>query len=115
VTPPEREELAQAEVDQALAALPPAIQRLARAVPVHLLERPEDPEQSDLLGCFEGASLMEDCPHALPRILLFLENLELEADGNPVEFAEEVRITFLHELGHYLGWDEEEIERQGLA
>jgi len=25
-----------------------------------------------------------------------------------------VRITYLHELGHYLGWDESDLEARGL-
>jgi predicted Zn-dependent protease with MMP-like domain len=25
-----------------------------------------------------------------------------------------VRLTYLHELGHYLGWDEDEIAERGL-
>ena len=28
-------------------------------------------------------------------------------------FREEVRITYLHELGHYLGLEEDEIEARG--
>ena len=28
---------------------------------------------------------------------------------------EEVRVTLLHELGHYLGWDENDMERYGIA
>ena len=30
-------------------------------------------------------------------------------------FLREVRITYLHELGHYFGWDEEQITNVGLA
>jgi predicted Zn-dependent protease with MMP-like domain len=30
------------------------------------------------------------------------------------DFREEVRITFLHELGHYLGLNEEDISERGL-
>ena len=29
-------------------------------------------------------------------------------------FREEVRLTYLHELGHYLGWDEDELTARGL-
>lgn len=25
------------------------------------------------------------------------------------------RLTYLHELGHYLGWDEGDLERRGLG
>jgi predicted Zn-dependent protease with MMP-like domain len=29
-------------------------------------------------------------------------------------FRDEVRLTYLHELGHYLGWDEDELAARGL-
>jgi predicted Zn-dependent protease with MMP-like domain len=31
------------------------------------------------------------------------------------ELEEEIRITVLHEIGHHLGWDEEELAERGLA
>jgi predicted Zn-dependent protease with MMP-like domain len=31
------------------------------------------------------------------------------------ELREEIRITIIHELGHYFGFGEEELERRGLA
>ena len=32
-----------------------------------------------------------------------------------VVYRQEVRTTYLHELGHYLGWDETDMEDHGLA
>jgi len=29
-------------------------------------------------------------------------------------YREEVRVTYLHELGHYLGWDEDDLTARGL-
>jgi predicted Zn-dependent protease with MMP-like domain len=29
-------------------------------------------------------------------------------------FRKEVRLTYLHELGHYLGWDEDQVAAHGL-
>jgi predicted Zn-dependent protease with MMP-like domain len=29
-------------------------------------------------------------------------------------FRAEARLTFLHELGHYLGWDEDQVSARGL-
>jgi len=29
-------------------------------------------------------------------------------------FREEVERTYLHELGHYLGWDEDDVAARGL-
>ena len=49
-----------------------------------------------------------------PQIVLFLENILDYAEGDPAAFRDEVRLTYLHELGHYLGWDENEIAQRGL-
>ena len=48
-------------------------------------------------------------------IRLFIENLRDEAEDDPERFRQEVRTTLLHELGHYLGLDEDELERRNLA
>jgi predicted Zn-dependent protease with MMP-like domain len=45
---------------------------------------------------------------------LFQKNLE-RAAASREELEEEIRITVLHEIGHHLGWDEEELEARGLA
>jgi len=51
----------------------------------------------------------------VPRqILLFLENIWDFAEADPKTFLEEVRITYIHEFGHYLGLDESELEERGL-
>lgn len=72
----------------------------------------------DLLGLFEGCSRLDgppETPQDLPRIRLFLDNLWDHAGGDVAEFREELRITLLHELGHYLGLDEEQVAALGLA
>ncbi len=79
----------------------------------------DDPElDEDLLGLFEGCSLLDglpETPQDLPRIRLFLDNLWDHAEGDVAAFREELRITLLHELGHYLGLDEEQVAALGLA
>jgi len=45
---------------------------------------------------------------------LFLENLWDFADGDHKVFCDEVRITYLHELGHFLGWDEDDLAAREL-
>ncbi len=69
----------------------------------------------DELGLFEGACLLDDDGYGdPPRIRLFLENIWEWVDGYEEDFLEEVITTYLHELGHYLGWDEDEIADRGL-
>lgn len=101
--------------------LPAAVRHAAREVPVCFETRPNaalraDGLEADLLGLFVGrahnASLGEG--GLPPQILLFLTNLWDYAEADRQAYEEEVRITYLHELGHYLGWDEADLADRGL-
>ena len=48
------------------------------------------------------------------QILLFLGNLWEFAEADETAFLDEVRITYLHELGHYFGWDEDDLAARDL-
>ena len=48
------------------------------------------------------------------EIILFLENLWDFAEGDAAVFRDEARITYLHELGHFFGWDEEDLAAREL-
>lgn len=65
------------------------------------------------MGSPEGTELSgEDLEP--PRILLYTANL-WDFSGERLEaYREEVRLTFLHELGHFLGWDEDQVADRGL-
>ena len=39
---------------------------------------------------------------------------ELRTEGDVEIFRDECRLTYLHELGHYLGWDEDDLTARGL-
>jgi len=70
---------------------------------------------SDILGLFVGAEFADEGFSVLPsQIILFLENLWDVAEGDEEVFCEEVRITFLHELGHFFGLDEDDLTERGL-
>ena len=76
---------------------------------------PDDGQEGDLLGLFIGPELAHEGDEPMPpQIILFLENLWDEAEGNERTFRKEVRITYLHELGHYLGLDEDDLFERGL-
>ncbi|HUR56607.1 MAG TPA: metallopeptidase family protein [Opitutaceae bacterium] len=114
--------LAADTVGAAQRQLPSAIRPLARDVAVHYERRPEadvlaDGFEPDILGLFtgnaHGTELAHDTP-APPQILLYLENLWDFAEADEGIFADEVRLTYLHELGHYLGWDEDDLAARGL-
>jgi predicted Zn-dependent protease with MMP-like domain len=54
-------------------------------------------------------------PDEMPRITLFIDTLAQAANQRRTVFLHEVRTTYLHELGHYFGWDEGQIANVGLA
>jgi predicted Zn-dependent protease with MMP-like domain len=102
--------------------LPPDIRALARGVAVHYEQLPAEDViaegfEPDILGLFTGSphgtEFSQEIP-APPQILLYLENLWDFAEGDVDVFREELRVTYLHELGHYLGWDEDQLTARGL-
>ena len=108
--------IATEEVGMISKVLPEEISKAAANCSVHYEEKPEgDFDDNEILGCFEGSSLIDDPDPSTPaRIKLFLENLWEHAGREEEDFRDEVGTTYLHELGHYLGWDEEEIAERGL-
>jgi predicted Zn-dependent protease with MMP-like domain len=115
-------QLAADTVAAAQQRLPPEIRPLARQVPVHYETGPSadvlaEGFEPDILGLFTGephGTSGESPNPAPPQILLYLESLWGFAEEDVTVFREEVRLTYLHELGHYLGWDEDELARRGL-
>ena len=111
------EKMAEDEVSAVLAALPKPLAERARQLPVLFARKPDpdDGQEEDLLGLFIGFELADEGYETLPpQIVLFLENLWDEAGNNERAFRDEVRITYLHELGHYLGLDEDDLFERGL-
>ena len=102
--------------------LPPEIRGLAREVAVHYERVATDDViadgfEPDILGLFTGSPYGEELAHdnpAPPQILLYVESLWDFAEGDMEIFRDEVRVTYLHELGHYLGWGEDELAARGL-
>jgi predicted Zn-dependent protease with MMP-like domain len=113
---------AEEEVTKTLRRLPARLRERAQTLLVRYDEFVE-PDllatgiEPDTLGLFEGCAFADElyCEDALPsRIILFLANLWEEADGNEAIFREEVRKTYLHELGHFLGLTEDELADRDL-
>lgn len=75
---------------------------------------PDDPEDT-LFGLYEGVPLTErrhDDVLLPDQITIFRRPL-LEWAESEDEIVEEVRITVLHEIGHFFGLDEERLEELG--
>jgi predicted Zn-dependent protease with MMP-like domain len=115
--------LAEGEVQRTLERLPAEVRDAAAECIVtfeDIVDAVAEDESldGDLLGLFEGFSRLDPLPGGpedMPRIRLFLDNLWNFAGQDEGSFRKEVRTTWLHELGHYLGWGEEEVEALGLG
>lgn len=113
-------ELAHDEVNSTLASLPEDLRPRAAALPVSYERAPgraviADGIEPDTLGLFVGGEFAHADDVPVPaQIILYLENIRDMVEGDEAEFRAEVRITFIHELGHYLGLDEEDLEERGL-
>ena len=112
--------LALEEVEATLDELPAPLRERARQLPVTFERVPNAGLQADgiapdTLGLFNGPELAEeDAVPMPPQIILFLENLWDFAEGDEGIFCDEVHTTLLHELGHYLGLNEDDLTERGL-
>jgi predicted Zn-dependent protease with MMP-like domain len=119
------EERIRAIAEKVLAELPVKFRRRLIGVPVLVEDRPSEDlvrERFDprSLGLFEGPTdaqrQLGDVAPTPTRIVLYAANLAAFVDPEDEdELAGEVEVTLLHEIGHYFGLDEEELEALGLG
>ncbi|MBX2801799.1 MAG: metallopeptidase family protein [Myxococcales bacterium] len=117
----------EAVVADAARTLHPAIRAYLGQVPILVEEVPpedvclqfEPPAPpSEILGVFTGSSLAERSvedpwSHLPATILLFRRNLQRFALDR-THLLQELQITVFHELGHFLGLSEEDLEARDL-
>ena len=115
----------QRSLEDAMENLPEPVMRAAHEVAILIEPYPSREHLADaggglapdLLGLYTGTPLPErstwDSGRPPDLIHLFRRNLEFLA-RTPEELQEEIRVTLLHEVGHYLGMDEPDLERLGL-
>ena len=99
-------------VARTIAELPPELHVEAAKVPCLFQEF--DAEDPELLGTY-GEFSEHEISGANGPIVLYLAAIETYAQEENLGFDDEVRITYLHELGHHFGWGEGELEERGLA
>jgi predicted Zn-dependent protease with MMP-like domain len=112
-------------VERLIEELPQPIREAIANVPIILEPFPdeqllfsEDPPMDPLiLGLFDGIPLTEmshDTVVTRPtRIVLYLENIRL-VSFDRATLEDELWITLKHEIGHFLGLDEDELAERGL-
>jgi predicted Zn-dependent protease with MMP-like domain/Flp pilus assembly protein TadD len=115
-----------AAVEDAVAGLPPAIREYLSNVAIAVEDLPSDddllgsdpPLAPSILGIFRGAPLgqkasQDPWSHFPSSIVLYQKNLQRFARDRR-ELIEQIEITVMHEVGHFLGMDEEELWERGL-
>ncbi len=109
---------------RALSELPPVFRDALSNVAVVVEDWPPDwllddlgiPPDDTLYGYYHGVPLPErsiqDSGNLPDNISIYRGPLE-EDFPDPAELSREIRITLLHEIGHYFGMQEEELARLG--
>jgi predicted Zn-dependent protease with MMP-like domain len=109
-------------VERALDGLPPELSELLDNVAIVVEDWPdhsalnasEGPDDT-LYGLYEGVPLTERGAGyygVLPDKITIFRG-PLERDFGPGELEEQIRITVVHEVAHYFGFDEERLEELG--
>ena len=113
------------EVSRVVDRLPRRFRDQLRNVEFVVEERPSpallraeglDPRRDTLYGIYQGVPLPErsalDPPLLPDKITIFAEPL-LQDFLAPDELRKEIRLTVLHEIAHYFGMEEDEIDELG--
>ena len=115
-------------VQDAIDSIPEEFLEELENVAILLADEPEESdfegdgyftEQGDLLGLYDGVSLDEradgygfgDCPDTITIYKGPHERL----GGSREDVLEEIRKTVVHEIAHYFGMDEEQVDEMGYA
>ncbi len=94
-------------VRNALDSLPREI--AARLENVAVVVEEVNREEPDLYG------LCEELPYMPVKVSIYRRPLVEDYGDDPAELEAEIRITVLHELAHYFGFDEKQIEELGYG
>lgn len=110
-------EVAEDETRETLRAIPKPLRDKVRGIVVSYEPYPGKTREteglaSDTMGVFVGRAFPDevtDTGMIPPQIVLFLRNIWEESGGDEEIYRDEVVTTILHEIGHYLGLDEEDL------
>jgi predicted Zn-dependent protease with MMP-like domain len=115
-----------AAVEDALTSLPEQVRRYLSNVAIAVEGVPssddllgsDPPLSPQILGLFRGApygekASMDPWSQFPSSIVLYQKNLERYAQDRE-ELLDEIAITLVHEVGHFLGLDEEDLWERGL-
>jgi predicted Zn-dependent protease with MMP-like domain len=128
---PSKREYFDKQVVWVLDRLPKKIRRLLEEIPLHVEDCPSPrmiremgvESDEELCGCFVGVALGERYelnPQVPNTVMLFRQGIYAQAVNNQgilrrSELRRQIRITILHELGHFYGLDENELDQLGYG
>jgi predicted Zn-dependent protease with MMP-like domain len=103
-------------VDRALDDIPDELAGLVRNVVV-LVEDEPPPDDPDLLGLYDGVSLVDRIANhtGLPDRIFIFRNPLLDMCEDLEDLEEEIRITVVHEVAHHFGIDDARLHDLGYA
>lgn len=113
-------------LEESIDSLPPQFARWLEEVAIVVEDEPSAAilremgmeEDDDLLGSFTGHAItrhsVDDTGNLPPQIMVFRQPL-MDLCRNREELGVEIRKTLLHELGHYAGFDEDDLEQMGYG
>lgn len=105
-------------VSLALDRVPPELMRLMDNVAVFVEEEPEDTEDRELLGLYEGTPLTERgewYAGVLPDRITIYRGPTLRMCETREDVVAETEITVVHEIAHHFGIDDERLHALGYG
>lgn len=128
ITPAERE-LFDREFAEALRTLPPPARKLLQTIPVAVDDYPSpeiqaemEVDEDELFGLYTGtpeiersfdqAGSVSDVIH-IYRLALLRDAAERKGTIDVRRLREQIKVTILHELGHYHGFDDDHLDGLG--
>lgn len=123
----------EAAIEEALDELPPRFLEALDNVGIAMEDEPteeqlsyqeygtSDQETGDLLGLYDGVAITErgdgygEFGFDLPDLITIFKGPHERCCNTRKELVEEIKTTVVHEIGHYYGLDEDDLERLGLA
>lgn len=111
-------DLFESTIQRTLDELPPQFRdRLDNVEVIIESEWEDDP---DIYGLYDGVPLPERMAGSTDmrgpdRVYVFRRPLVADFGDDPRTLAHEIRVTLLHELGHYFGIDEDRLHQLGWA
>jgi len=119
------------QVDWVVKRLPKRVLRMLEEVPLHVEDRPSKRQMrelnvghpNELCGCFVGVAKGDRHSYqarntnaiVVFRGGIFENSIDDEGYIDRQKLREQIRITILHELGHFVGFDEDELDKLGYG